>query len=108
MSVPEQQEEHKILTKDKLTDMVRVAFKAKQVDMVDYKVVQAVAKGENFMAEVSRCDMVVRLDTSANSKELNWIVKTMPEKTELFPKHIMRAMKIEKKEIEMYKKVFFV
>jgi hypothetical protein len=105
MPLQEQQEEHFLLTKEKLTNMVREAFNAKKVDMISYKVAPAIAKGENFSGEVSRCDMVVCLDGSVKSKELNWIVKTIPEKTSLWPKTIMRVMKMEEKEIEIYKKV---
>jgi hypothetical protein len=101
----EKQEEHFFLTKDKLTNMVREAFNAKKVHMINYKVAPAVAKGDNFMGEVSRCDMVIRLDNAVESKELNWIVKTLPEKPGLFSKPLMRVMKLEEKEIEIYKKV---
>jgi hypothetical protein len=109
MSAHEQQKGHHLLTKDKLVDMVKVFFKAKKVDMLDWSVRPAVAagSGENFCGEVSRCEMIVRLDECAESKTLNWIVKSIAEKP-LIPKEIIRVMQMERKEIEMYKKVIYI
>jgi hypothetical protein len=102
MPEPEQ-EEHFLLTKAKLTEMVKVAFKAKKVEMIDCKVQLATAKGDNYCGEVSRCDMIVQLDDSKEKKELNWICKTIPEKP-FFPKSVLKAMHLEDKEVGIYEK----
>ena len=71
--------------------------------MIDCKVQLATAKGDNYCGEVSRCDMLVRIDDSKENKELNWICKTIPEKP-FFPKTIIKAMHLEDKEIGIYEK----
>jgi hypothetical protein len=100
----EPNEEHHLLTKVKLTEMVKAAFKAKKVEMLDCQVQLATAKGDNYSGEVSSCDMIVRLDDSKGNTELHWIVKAIPEKP-FFPKKLIRVLHMEDKEIEIYEKV---
>ena len=96
--------EHRILTKAKLTEMVRHALKCDSVEMVEYKVGRAVPKGEGYSSEVSKLDMTVKVGEKGAKQELHWMCKTIPENP-MMPKEAMRALHMEDKEIGLYTKV---
>ena len=53
--------EHPILTRAKLTQMVRHALKSDNVEMVECDVGLAAPKGEGYSSEVNKLDMTVKV-----------------------------------------------
>ena len=99
--------EHHILTKDKLTEMVRRCYNDDKIEIVKYKVSPAAAKGEGYTSEVSKVDMTARgvLNTASSpTVDLHWVCKTMM-KEPMMPMEVIRGLHMEDKEIHMYSKV---
>ena len=99
--------EHHILNKAKLTEMVRSAYKDDKIEIIEYKVSPAAAKGEGYTSEVNKVDMTVKgvLNTASSpTVELHWVCKTMM-KEPMMPMEVIRCLHMEDKEIDIYSKV---
>lgn len=91
------------LTESKLKEMAVAHFKTKNVDIIKHNVKLATAKGDNYCGDVCAVDMVVKVD-NGEEEELHWIVKTLPGEP-LFPLHVIKARRLEEKEIFVYTEV---
>ncbi len=92
------------LTPTKLAAMVKIAFNAREVDLIRSEVIPATSTGENFVGDVCAVDMTVRFDGETEEKPLHWIVKTRSE-SPIFPVEVMRQLRSEETETTMYSEV---
>ncbi len=93
------------LTQEKLTSMVKEAFRTSDAELLRFEVKPATGKGEGFVGDVCAVDMTVKFgDEGGEERRLQWIVKTRSEQP-LFPKEACRAMRMEEKETALYSTV---
>ena len=95
-------EEHRILTKAKLADMIKSSEKAKKVEVTFCQTKAGALKGDNFSGEVVACDVKAKIDGKPE-REFHWMVKVPPPDKTKMP--MIRGMEMERKEIQMYDEV---
>ncbi len=70
-------QEHDVLTKDKLTQILRKLEKTKDVEILKLSVKPGTEAGDNYASEIAKCDMTARVGGN-EEKEYHWMVKMSP------------------------------
>ena len=91
-------EEHNILTRNKLLEILQTVEMGKKVEILHFSVMPATEQGENFISELLKCDITARVNKE--EKEYHWMVKIEPVVTEF-----TKGMHMEEKEIVYYKEM---
>ena len=95
-------DEHKVLTRKKLTQILKESQNAKEVEIVDTKLTAMSTLGKNYSGDIVFCKVKAKVDGS--EKDFDWAVKLPPyESKERMPMH--RETYMEKKEIFFYRNV---
>ena len=95
-------EEHRIVTRAKVLQMVKTIPKYKDVTkLLDLEIKAGSSKGDNFSGEVIACNFKVKVGDQTD--DIHWMIKVPPADKERYP--VMRAMHVEDKEIKMYTEV---
>ncbi len=94
-------QEHRILTRTKIRDILRESEKAAEITLLDYQWRAGAEKGENFSSEVVKCDVKALVD--GQEKEFHWFAKVPLENPEELK--FERDMRSEEKETAFYKDI---
>lgn len=103
MSEPEVSaaKEHRVLTKEKITQIVREVEKTEDVEVTKLSVEPGPAKGENFSGEVMATNFTAKI--GGTSKDYHWMVKLPPSDPSRAA--MVKAMKMEVKEFRVYREL---
>ena len=97
----EETKEHPILSKAKITEILKDVEKTKSVEITKLSVKMGPAKGENYSGEVMATNFEATVD--GKKKEYHWMVKLPPSDPTRTP--MIKAMKMETKEFRVYREL---
>ncbi len=92
-------EEHSLLTKEKLLDILQHIEKTKDVKIINHSVKPGTEAGDNYASEMAKCDITAQVE--GKKKEYHWMVKMSPVITSFG-----KGMHMEEKEIMYYSSMF--